>query len=74
MRTDQATNWLAISKEDQGGHALDAYLHGRPQVLVGIHAGETQLADIGLAQFLEDGSQRTAGRTPFTGRFLARER
>ena len=63
-RAEQASNGLTIGEEDQGGHALDAHLRRRLQVLVGIHAGETQLADVGLAQFLEDGSQRTAGRAP----------
>src|SRR6266700_3268124 len=52
MLADQATNGLAIAEEDQGGHALDAHLHGRLQVLVG------------LTQFLEDGGQHAAGRTP----------
>src|SRR6266566_385810 len=61
---DQAVNGLAIGEEDQGGHALDAHLHGRLQVLVGIHAGETQQALVGLTQFLEDGGQHAAGRTP----------
>src|SRR5260370_16220032 len=64
MRADQATNGLAIGEEDQGGDALDAHLHGRLQVLISIHAGETQLAGVGLAQFLEDGGQRAAGRAP----------
>ena len=60
MRADQATNGLTIGEEDQGGHTPDAHLHRRLQVLVGIHAGETQLAGVGLAQFLEDGGQRPA--------------
>jgi hypothetical protein len=64
MRADQATNGLAIGEEDQGWHALDAHLHGRPQVLVGIQAGETQLAGVRLTQLLEDGGQRAAGRAP----------
>src|SRR5438046_3054972 len=64
MRADKATNWLSISKEDQGGHALDAYLHWHLQVLVGIHACKTQLTCVGLAQFLEDGCQRAAGWAP----------
>jgi hypothetical protein len=64
MRADQATNGLAMGEEDQGGHALDAHLHRRLQVLVGIHAGETQFADVGLAQLLEDRGQRAAGRAP----------
>src|SRR6266700_59310 len=61
MRADQATNGLAIGEEDQGGHALDAHLHGRLQVLVGIHAGETQQALVGLTQFLEDGASTRQG-------------
>ena len=64
MRADQTTNGLTISEEDQGGHALDAYLYGRLQILVGIHTGKTQLAVIGMAQFLEDRCQRAAGWAP----------
>ena len=64
MRAYQATNRLSISEEDQGGHTLDAYLHGRLQVLVCIHAGKEQLACVGLAQFLEDRCQGAAGWAP----------
>src|SRR5258708_32597538 len=64
MRADQATNGLAIGEEDQGGYALDDHLRRHLQVLVGIHAGETQLAAVGRGQFLEDRGQRAAGRAP----------
>lgn len=49
MRTNQATNGLSVGEEDQGGYTLDAYLRGRLQVLVRIHAGEAYLTGVGQA-------------------------